>query len=141
MLDALEAKGNISNTLIIYASDNGQLWGEHRYVGKNVPYWRATEVPLYMRWDGRLAAGTGPPARAQRRPDGHHRRGCRCLDAVERGTFSSPPHSAWVRPRVRLVVHPRPTAARLLRLANPQPNVRPLSHGRGGALPLQEGPL
>jgi N-acetylglucosamine-6-sulfatase len=58
VLDALKAKGIISNTLIVYASDNGQLWGEHRYVGKNVPYWRATEVPLYVRWDDRLPAGT-----------------------------------------------------------------------------------
>lgn len=57
VIDALKAKGMLGNTLLIYASDNGQLWGEHRYSGKNVAYWRATEVPLFMRWDGHLSAG------------------------------------------------------------------------------------
>jgi len=58
VLDALKAKGKIANTLIVYASDNGQQWGEHHYAGKNVPYRRATEVPLYMRWDHHLSQGT-----------------------------------------------------------------------------------
>ena len=58
VLDALVAAGKISNTLIVYASDNGQLWGEHHYAGKNVPYRQATEVPLYLRWDDHIAPRT-----------------------------------------------------------------------------------
>lgn len=58
VLDALKAEGKIANTLIVYASDNGQLWGEHHYTGKNVPYRRATEVPLYLRWDDQIRPNT-----------------------------------------------------------------------------------
>jgi N-acetylglucosamine-6-sulfatase len=55
VLDALRSQAKLANSLIIYASDNGQLWGEHQYTGKSVPYRRATEVPLYMRWDNHIA--------------------------------------------------------------------------------------
>ncbi len=44
----------MDNTLFVYMSDNGLLWGEHRVTGKNSPYAAATEVPLFMRWDGHL---------------------------------------------------------------------------------------
>lgn len=58
VLDALKAAGKLANTLVVYASDNGQLWGEHHYTGKNVPYRRATEVPLYLRWDHHITQNT-----------------------------------------------------------------------------------
>jgi arylsulfatase A-like enzyme len=54
----LEAQGMLDNTLLIFASDNGYQWGEHRYTGKNVAYRRATEVPLIIRWDGHITPGT-----------------------------------------------------------------------------------
>jgi arylsulfatase A-like enzyme len=38
-------------------SDNGYLDGEHRIVGKNVPYQDATSIPLVIRWDGKVRAG------------------------------------------------------------------------------------
>ena len=38
MLDALEATGEAQNTLVIFASDNGHLIGEHRGFGKVVGY-------------------------------------------------------------------------------------------------------
>ena len=58
ILDALASQGKLANTLVAYASDNGQLWGEHHYTGKNVPYRRATEVPLYLRWDHHIPQGS-----------------------------------------------------------------------------------
>ncbi len=57
LLDELEAQARMDNTLVVYTSDNGYLWGEHRVVGKGVPYARSTEVPLFMRWDGRVEPG------------------------------------------------------------------------------------
>jgi arylsulfatase A-like enzyme len=48
---------DLSNTLVIYMSDNGVLWGEHRLKHKNSPYRWATEVPLFMRWDGVIEPG------------------------------------------------------------------------------------
>ena len=45
-------------TLFVFISDNGYLHGAHRFVGKNVPYRLATEVPIAMRWDGAIKPRT-----------------------------------------------------------------------------------
>ncbi|MEK9808857.1 MAG: sulfatase-like hydrolase/transferase, partial [Candidatus Nanopelagicales bacterium] len=50
LLDALEATGRLSNTLIVFASDNGLTLGQFNLLGaKNYPY--ASPIPLVMRWD------------------------------------------------------------------------------------------
>jgi len=54
---ALAETGRLSDTLIVFTSDNGYLWGEHGIIDKNVPYTPAAAVPLVLRWDGHLAAG------------------------------------------------------------------------------------
>jgi arylsulfatase A-like enzyme len=46
------------DTLVIFVSDNGYLWGEHGYTSKAIPYPEAVDVPLFMRWPGQLGAGT-----------------------------------------------------------------------------------
>jgi len=46
------------NTLFVFTSDNGYLWGEHRLVGKDRPYEWSSGVPLIMRWDGHIAPGS-----------------------------------------------------------------------------------
>ena len=51
----IQALGDqMSNTLFIYTSDNGVMWGEHRLEGKYRPYHWATDYPLVMRWDNHL---------------------------------------------------------------------------------------
>jgi N-acetylglucosamine-6-sulfatase len=51
LLDALAESGRLSNTLIVFTSDNGYLFGEHRLQNKPFP-WRATHrVPLLVRYD------------------------------------------------------------------------------------------
>jgi len=45
---------DMSNTLFIYTSDQGVMWGEHRLVEKYQPYRWATEYPLIMRWGNKL---------------------------------------------------------------------------------------
>ena len=57
LVAALADTGRLSNTLIVFASDNGLLWGEHGMLDKNVPYTPATAVPLVLRWDGHVGAG------------------------------------------------------------------------------------
>ncbi|MGA1091996.1 MAG: sulfatase [Candidatus Nanopelagicales bacterium] len=57
MLDTLRESGRLDNTLIVFMSDNGYAWGEHRLQGKNTPYDASVRVPLVMRYDGTLAAG------------------------------------------------------------------------------------
>ncbi len=54
---ALADTGRLSDTLIIFASDNGFLWGEHRAVGKWHAYNAATRIPMVVRMDGVLPAG------------------------------------------------------------------------------------
>jgi arylsulfatase A-like enzyme len=51
ILDALEAQGRLENTLIVFASDNGVLHGEHRWTKKEAPYEEAIRIPLVLRWD------------------------------------------------------------------------------------------
>jgi arylsulfatase A-like enzyme len=49
------------NTLAIFVSDNGLMWGEHGIggdrTGKNVPYLDSVKVPLLLRWPGNVAGG------------------------------------------------------------------------------------
>ena len=45
------------DTLFVFMSDNGYLWGEHGIVGKDNPYDGAARVPLVVRWDGHSRAG------------------------------------------------------------------------------------
>jgi len=46
---ALKARHELKRTVIIYTSDNGFLWGEHRLGGKIWPYQESTHVPLIVR--------------------------------------------------------------------------------------------
>jgi arylsulfatase A-like enzyme len=51
IVDALKETGRLENTLIVFTSDNGFLWGEHRFFNKAVPYEEAIRVPLVVRYD------------------------------------------------------------------------------------------
>ena len=54
---ALRQSGRLQNTLLIYMGDNGLMMGDHHMIGKSLPYRFATDVPLVIRWDGRVGAG------------------------------------------------------------------------------------
>jgi arylsulfatase A-like enzyme len=49
------------NTLAVFTSDNGLLYGEHGPFSKRLPYDASIRVPLMSRWPGRVAAGTTDP--------------------------------------------------------------------------------
>ena len=51
LIDALDDTGRLDDALVILTSDNGLLWGEHRWVLKEVPYEEAIRVPLIVRAD------------------------------------------------------------------------------------------
>jgi arylsulfatase A-like enzyme len=58
LFDELDALGETRDTLAIFTSDNGYLWGEHRIgANKRFPYTESVEVPFYLRWPGHVAAG------------------------------------------------------------------------------------
>jgi N-acetylglucosamine-6-sulfatase len=52
IVTALSDTGRLSNTMIVFASDNGLTWAEHRWQeGKAVPYEESIRVPLVIRYD------------------------------------------------------------------------------------------
>lgn len=53
IVSALQASGELANTVIAFTSDNGWMQGEHRVVsGKVVPYEESIRVPLIIRGPG-----------------------------------------------------------------------------------------
>jgi arylsulfatase A-like enzyme len=54
--DRLEQLGE-TNTLAIYTTDNGYMWGDHGQTGKNQPWTHPAKLPFYMRWPGHVAPG------------------------------------------------------------------------------------
>ena len=51
MIATLAHTHRLHNTLIIFTSDNGIAWGEHRWDRKEVPYDESLRVPLVIRAD------------------------------------------------------------------------------------------
>ena len=50
LLETLEAAGVLDDTLVLFTSDHGVLWGEHRLVYKQFPYEEDQRVPLAIRY-------------------------------------------------------------------------------------------
>ena len=58
LIDALRDTGRLDDTLIMFTSDNGLSWGEHRWTKKEVPYEESIRVPLVVRFDPLSAGAT-----------------------------------------------------------------------------------
>jgi arylsulfatase A-like enzyme len=57
VMSHIDALGE-QDTLAIFISDNGLMWGEHGVAGhKRLPYPQSASVPLLMRWPGHVATG------------------------------------------------------------------------------------
>jgi arylsulfatase A-like enzyme len=54
---ALRDEGRLGETILLFTSDNGLMWGEHRLQRKAVPYAGASQVPLVIRYDPLTAPG------------------------------------------------------------------------------------
>jgi membrane-anchored protein YejM (alkaline phosphatase superfamily) len=52
VMSKLQETGGLDNTLVIYVSDNGYMWGEHGRRGKLVPYRESIQVPVLARFPG-----------------------------------------------------------------------------------------
>ena len=58
LLDEIKARREVDNTLVVFTSDNGFMFGEHGgVVGKDLPYPASTHVPLLARWPGHFRRG------------------------------------------------------------------------------------
>ncbi|HEV2754206.1 MAG TPA: sulfatase [Actinomycetota bacterium] len=54
----LAENGELEDTLAIFMSDNGFLWGEHGLGQKIRPYEASAELPFLVRWPGQLEPGS-----------------------------------------------------------------------------------
>jgi N-acetylglucosamine-6-sulfatase len=52
VVDALKAKGELDNTMIIFLSDHGFSWGSHRWIKKECVYEECGRMPLFIRYPG-----------------------------------------------------------------------------------------
>jgi arylsulfatase A-like enzyme len=58
LLEVLERRGLLDNTLIIFTSDHGEMLGDHGLSGKCRAYDPSTRVPCLARWPGHIRPGT-----------------------------------------------------------------------------------
>lgn len=49
LVDSIDASPLKDNTVVIYASDNGYMWGEHRVIGINWHYEESIRIPFVVR--------------------------------------------------------------------------------------------
>jgi arylsulfatase A-like enzyme len=55
---AINELGEDEDTLAIFMSDNGYMWGEHGLSEKTLPYTESIRVPLLMRWPDVVETGS-----------------------------------------------------------------------------------
>lgn len=65
ILTKVRALHELGNTIVVYVSDNGYLFGEHGLWGKAVPYPEATNVPMMIRYPRHFEGGRSSRRNAQ----------------------------------------------------------------------------
>lgn len=65
VLETLEQRGLMENTLIVYTSDHGDMTGDHNLWRKSYAYEGSAKIPMLIRWP----KGLGPENRGQVRPE------------------------------------------------------------------------
>ena len=58
LLAAVDQTGMADDTIIVFTSDHGEMFGAHGRRAKNIFYEEAVRVPLLMRWPGHISPGT-----------------------------------------------------------------------------------
>ena len=54
VMDALRRNGFEENTLVLFTSDGGHLWGEHGLIDKRCAYEESIRIPLIAHWPGTI---------------------------------------------------------------------------------------
>lgn len=57
LLQAVEDMGLKDDTIVVFTSDHGELFGAHGRRAKNIFYEEAVSIPFLIRWPGRIPAG------------------------------------------------------------------------------------
>jgi arylsulfatase A-like enzyme len=64
ILGAVDASGATADTAVLFTSDNGLSWDEHRWIGKGCAYEECLRVPLVVRLPSSPRAGRVEPRMA-----------------------------------------------------------------------------
>lgn len=62
LLKEIEAQGLTENTIVVFSSDHGEMFGAHGRRAKNTFYEEAARIPLLVRWPEKIAKGTSSDA-------------------------------------------------------------------------------
>ena len=57
LMTYLDDSGLSEDTIVVFTSDHGEMHGSHGRLNKMVPYAEAMDIPLIVRWPGRIPAG------------------------------------------------------------------------------------
>lgn len=57
LLDAIDKQGLRDDTIIVFTSDHGEMFGAHGRVQKNIFYEEAARIPFLIRWPGNIPPG------------------------------------------------------------------------------------
>ena len=57
ILDTLEARGILENTIVLFTSDHGEMLGDHHLVFKGTTFDEVTNVPLIISYPGKVPSG------------------------------------------------------------------------------------
>jgi len=58
LLDAVEKAGLAENTIVIFTSDHGEMFGAQGRRAKNIFYEEAARIPFLVRWPAKIPAGS-----------------------------------------------------------------------------------
>jgi len=58
LLKGIEEAGMADDTVVVFSSDHGEMFGAHGRVAKNIFYEEAARIPMLMRWPGQIPAGS-----------------------------------------------------------------------------------
>ena len=56
ILDALDQRGSMDNTLVLFTADHGDMTGDHHLWRKSYAYEASARIPMLMRWPDSLVA-------------------------------------------------------------------------------------
>lgn len=65
ILNALEKRGWLNDTLILFTADHGDMTGDHHLWRKSYAYEPSARIPMLMRWPAAFGAGQGGMVRGQ----------------------------------------------------------------------------
>lgn len=57
IMDAIKEAGIYEDTIVVFTSDHGEMFGAHGHVFKNTFYDEAVRVPMLIRWPGHIPSG------------------------------------------------------------------------------------